>query len=123
MKLLKQMERIKKINHLIEKEATGSPEDFAQNLGISRGHLYRLISVLNDYGASIEYSRKLNSFYYPQPFNFEKLFNDNSLNIDKMENIKGGFSLKNFIPSPFMRRNDVNLVPVNIFMGEIGYQY
>ncbi len=74
MKLLKQLKRLKKINRLIEKETTGSPEDFAQNLGISRGHLYRLIGVLKDYGAFIKYSRKLNSFYYPQPFNFEKLF-------------------------------------------------
>ncbi|MBK5210272.1 MAG: hypothetical protein JJE44_12345 [Flavobacteriaceae bacterium] len=123
MKLFKQLKRLKKINHLIEKEATGSPEDFAQNIGISRGHLYRLIGVLKDYGATIEYSRKLNSFYYPQPFGFEELLNENSLTVSKMENIKGGFSLKNFIPSPFMRRNDVNLVPVNIFMGEIGYQY
>ncbi|MDD3721158.1 MAG: hypothetical protein PHW92_01540 [Lutibacter sp.] len=70
MKLLKGLERLEKINHLIKKECTGSPEDFAQNLGISRGHLYRLINVLNDYGSSIAYSRKLNSFYYQQPFNF-----------------------------------------------------
>ncbi len=123
MKLLKQLERLEKINHLIKNECTGIPEDFAENLGVCRGHLYRLISVLNDYGACIEYSRKLHSFYYPKPFNFEKLIHKNSLTNDEMETIKGGFSLKNFIPSPFMRRNDVNLVPVNIFMGEIGYQY
>ncbi|HEY9169858.1 MAG TPA: hypothetical protein VIN72_10250 [Lutibacter sp.] len=108
MKLLKGLERLEKINHLIKRKCTGSPEDFAQNLGISRGHLYRLISVLNDYGACIECSRKLNSFYYQQPFSFEKLFLKKSLTIDEMENIKGGFSLNFFIPSPFMRRNEVN---------------
>ncbi|MDD3721154.1 MAG: hypothetical protein PHW92_01520 [Lutibacter sp.] len=70
-------------------------------INTDEGHAY--LALVTD-----AYSRKLNSFYYQQPFNFEKLFHKKSLTIDEMENIKGGFSLNFFIPSPFMRRNDVN---------------
>ena len=64
MKFIKQLERFQKLDYLIKNESTGNPTELSNNLNVSRSHLYRLLDTLKDYGASIKYSRKLNSFYY-----------------------------------------------------------
>lgn len=123
MKFIKQLDRFQKLDYLIKNESTGNPTELSNNLGISRSHLYRLLETLKDYGASIEYSRKLNSFYYNNSFNIENIFSCKILSFSKMEKIKGGFSSKKNTPSYFMRRSKYNLASINIFMGEVGYQY
>ena len=78
MKFIKQLERLQKLDHLIKKECTGTPNDFAKKLGISRSHLYRLIEILKDYGAEIKYSRKQKNFHYTTPFNLDEMVPKNS---------------------------------------------
>jgi hypothetical protein len=56
---------------LIEKEKTGIPETFANSLGICKSHLYRLIDELNDFGVTIAYSRKRQTFYFKGNFCLE----------------------------------------------------
>lgn len=62
MIFLKQLERYKKLDELIKQEQTGTPNELANELKISRSHLYRLIEELKDVGAIIGYSRKFSTF-------------------------------------------------------------
>lgn len=72
MTFLKQLERYKKLDDLIKNENTGSPIELANRLEISRSHLYRLIGILKDYGAEINYCRRNNTFRYNDYFNLNK---------------------------------------------------
>lgn len=91
MKSFKQLERIQKIDKYIKAENTNTPIEFANKLEISRSHLYRLIGILKDAGAEINYNRKIQSFYYTKPFNIHILKSKTLLSETKMEKIKGGF--------------------------------
>jgi predicted transcriptional regulator len=64
MKFIKQLERYQKLDDLIKQEKTGTPNDLAEKLELSRSHLYRLLGDLKDYGAEIKYCRKMNTFQY-----------------------------------------------------------
>ena len=107
MKFIKQIERFQKLDTLLKAECIGTPIELANKLGVSRSHVYRLIEMIRDYGALIEYSRKTNSFYYVHPFCIDTLFSLNSLTTGKMEIISGGFCLKKIVTSFFMRRNAI----------------
>jgi predicted DNA-binding transcriptional regulator YafY len=60
--------RLYKIHNRILQEETGKPEEFAEQLHISRSHLYNLIGELKDYGAKIKYCRKRKTFLYLDDF-------------------------------------------------------
>ncbi len=64
MKMIYQLERIKKINRMVKSASTGSPKEFAGELGISESHLYRYIEELNEMGIPIHYSRARKTYYY-----------------------------------------------------------
>lgn len=64
MKFAEQIERIQYLDRLIKKRSTGTPEEMANKLGISRSQLYNLVSYLNDIGMNVKYSRTLKTFYY-----------------------------------------------------------
>ena len=60
----KAMERIHKIHELILHESTGTPDEFARCLHISRRQLYLILKHFTDLGVSIKYSRIRNTFFY-----------------------------------------------------------
>jgi len=64
MKMIYQLERIKKINRMIKSANTGSPKEFAGELGISESHFYRYIEELQEMGIPIQYSRIRKTYYY-----------------------------------------------------------
>ena len=64
MKMIYQLERIKKINRIIKSANTGSPKEFADELGISESHFYRYIEELQEMGIPILYSRARKTYYY-----------------------------------------------------------
>jgi len=57
-----------RLHELIEQGRTGTPDELARRLRISRGQLYRILNMLNDYGADIRYNRSLNTFAYNNSF-------------------------------------------------------
>ena len=67
MKLQETIERYRKIDMLIKREKTGSPEEFASKLGISRSQLYNYLEELRDQGAGIIYDRAKGSYLYLYP--------------------------------------------------------
>lgn len=71
MQIIKLLERIKKVHQLILEEKTGSPQEFASKLHISRSQLYNVLDILKEYDAPIKYSKKINSFFYTKPYELE----------------------------------------------------
>ena len=64
MGFIEQRNRFIKLHEPIKKRITGTPKEFAKQLGISRSYLYRSIEALRNVGALISYSRKRATFYY-----------------------------------------------------------
>lgn len=70
MNFSKQIERLQIVDKYIKEKSTGTPEEFASLLRISKRQLFRILEELKDYGAPIAYNRTLKTFYY-QEKNFE----------------------------------------------------
>jgi len=64
MKMIGQLQRIQKINRMIKSARTGTPKEFADELGISESHFYRYIEELQEMGAPIQYSRTRRTYFY-----------------------------------------------------------
>lgn len=59
-----QINLLSRIHHMIDLKCTGSPVEFAVNLGISERTLYRMLEELRDTGIDIKYSFKRRSYIY-----------------------------------------------------------
>jgi len=64
MNMITQLQRVQKINRMIKSARTGSPKEFADELGISESHFYRYIDELQEMGVPIQYSRARRTYYY-----------------------------------------------------------
>jgi len=74
MKALKQLERLKRMNELIRKGKTGTPDEFASSIGISRRQLYADLDFIKDNGVDINYSKISRTFYYTNEHELEISF-------------------------------------------------
>lgn len=68
MKVFEYLDRINRMHKLVLNRRTGTPEEFASHLGVSRTSLYELIDELRSRGAPIVYSKSAKTFYYREPF-------------------------------------------------------
>ncbi len=68
--IIKQIELIERIDQLIRLQATGTPEDLAYRLGISKTKLYRIINTMKTLNAPIEYDITIQSFVYAEAVGF-----------------------------------------------------
>jgi hypothetical protein len=68
MKVFEYLDRFSLMQRLLEGRCTGTPEEFAGKLGISRTSLYETIDELKSRGAPIAYSKSIKTFYYTEPF-------------------------------------------------------
>jgi len=68
MKIFEYLDRIGKMHKLVQRRRTGTPEEFARQLGVSRTSLYELIDELRSRGAPISYSKAAKTYYYTEPF-------------------------------------------------------
>jgi biotin operon repressor len=74
-------DRIYKIHQLIEKEMTGSGEEFAEKICISRSLLMEYIKEMKTiWGAPIKYCRQRNTYYYIKKFRLTILLEAELLN-------------------------------------------
>lgn len=104
MKFIEQIERIKKLNKLIDNECTGCPNELANKLGIKRSTLYEAIEYLKSIGLEISYNRKRRTFYYVSNCKLELHFSFRVLSNSELDQMNGGF-LSFFTPSIFYRRS------------------
>jgi predicted DNA-binding transcriptional regulator YafY len=68
MKVFEYLDRISMMHKLISRQKTGTPEEFANQLGVSRTSLYELIDELKSRGAPIAYSKSAKTFFYRHPY-------------------------------------------------------
>ena len=68
MKFFTILDRIDRMNKLVKEARTGSPDEFATRLGVSRTSLYELLDELRSRGAPIGYSKSVKTFLYTEPF-------------------------------------------------------
>ena len=64
MSLLKYIERLKRMDDLIRRKATDTPEAFAKRLNVSPSQLYQDLKELKELGSPIEFCHTLQSYYY-----------------------------------------------------------
>lgn len=92
MKFLCYIDRLNRMNHLMQKRSTGSPGEFAGIIGVSRTRLYEMLDELKSYGAPIAYSKAANTFYYEHPFDVSVSFSIKPLEIPEAKKNHGGAS-------------------------------
>lgn len=57
-----------RLDNLIRMKATGSPDQLAARLNVSRTTIHRYLNELRNFGAPIKYCRYRNSYYYEEEF-------------------------------------------------------
>lgn len=62
--------RIRQIDHLINIKGTGTPDELAFRLGISRRSVYDYINTMKEMGAPIRYDHYRCSYYYTEEGHF-----------------------------------------------------
>lgn len=90
MNFRKYIERIKYLDELIRKERTGTPEELASRLNISRSQLYNIIDELKAEGLAIDYTRKRGTFYYTTNHKLEIAFSMKVVSEEENLKIFGG---------------------------------
>lgn len=96
MSLHKYIERIKFIDYLIRKRATGNTEDLAQKLDLSVSGTFKFIKELKEEGFPICYSKKCKSYCYTKEGRlvsslFEAEF-EAEIDLTTMKKVTGGKS-------------------------------
>jgi len=104
MSIISNIDKLKVINSEIKNKQTGTPEEFAKKLGISRSMLYNYLEEIKTLGAGIKYNRKLRTFYYENDFDVKMevhFDNEKSEHSAKQKEIKINF------PSNYIRRKEI----------------
>jgi predicted DNA-binding transcriptional regulator YafY len=90
MKFLCYVERLNRMNHLIQNRTTGSPSEFAAIIGISRTRLYEILDELRSTGAPIVYDKQRNTFLYEFPFEILATYSARQLTAKEEKKHYGG---------------------------------
>tara|TARA_R110000868_G_scaffold47112_1_gene154967 strand:+ start:569 stop:937 length:369 start_codon:yes stop_codon:yes gene_type:complete len=90
MSVIKVISRIRRINDLIKRKATGNPQQFAGKLDLSESRLYDVLRELRQLGLLIKYSHLSNSYYYEDDVEIEVSVKGRVLDIKEMESRNGG---------------------------------
>ena len=108
MKYIKHIERLQKLNKLIEQQRTGSPTELANRLGISRSKMYEILDEIRSLGKRIKYDRSLESFYYTDHAKLDIKFSLKLITTNEIAKINGGMQF--FSPVLFSGRSKNTLV-------------
>ncbi len=90
MSLLNKIERVERMHRMIRFKRTGSPQQFANKLGVSQSMLYALLKELKELGAPIAYCRYRESYEYMYPVEFRVGFENPSLSQQELQGTYGG---------------------------------
>jgi predicted DNA-binding transcriptional regulator YafY len=111
MKVFEYLERIRRMHSMVQRSATGTPEECARRLGVSRTTLYELIDELRLRGAPIVYSKSARTFYYSSPFDITIICSLKSLTLSEEKKSDGGVM---FFQSSFFPDNPIRNLYYNI---------
>jgi predicted DNA-binding transcriptional regulator YafY len=93
MKVFEYLDRISLMHKLVSRQKTGTPEEFAHRLGVSRTSLYELIDELRSRGAPISYSKSAKTFFYNQPYDIAVTCTLKPLTFSEANEHSGGINL------------------------------
>lgn len=57
-----------RLDNLIRRKATGTPDELAARLNVSRTTIHRYITELRHFGAPVKFCRYRNSYFYEEDF-------------------------------------------------------
>ena len=110
MSLLKYIERLKRMDDLIRRKATGTPDEFAARLGFGKSVLMDELRELKELGAEITYCRESRTYYYEQNF----ILKIGTLDSSNQEELRGGQNyFEEFIPFQSYRNDSTYFRGVN----------
>jgi predicted DNA-binding transcriptional regulator YafY len=69
-KILKRISQLHRLDDLIRRKATGTPNELAEKLNFSERTTFNLLDELRALGASIEYDKFRESYFYSEDFIF-----------------------------------------------------
>ena len=98
MKVFEYLDRISMMHKLVLRQNTGTPEEFASQLGVSRTSLYELIDELRSRGVPIAYSKTAKTFFYRQPYDITVTCSLRPLTYKEEKENSGG---RNIFPESF----------------------
>lgn len=110
MLIIEDIQQLRKIHLMIQKRRTGTPDEFASVLCVSRRKMYYLIDVLRSFGAEIVYSRTNHTFYYKKGFELEISLKVKKRKCEDWQDISGGHvSLPHYgaFRADFLHRDDI----------------
>ncbi len=113
MKFIQQIEQYKKLDKLIEQACTGTPDELAVRLQISRTQLYTFLESMKFLGAPIKYNRALKSFYYAAYFKLDIDVNIKAITHQESKTIYGGNLFQKIASVLFIERSNFNLATAN----------
>lgn len=90
MSLFRMMKKLEAITQLIAMKATGTPEEFARKLQISKSTLFRLLNELKDLGADIVYNAFRRTYEFKSGKRFFIGILPGKTDREEMDKIKGG---------------------------------
>ena len=64
MSLFKYIARLQRMDSLIAMRATGTPEEFAYKMKLSRSTLFEMLQEMKGMGVDIRYSSSCETYYY-----------------------------------------------------------
>ncbi|SEF91800.1 DNA-binding protein [Algoriphagus boritolerans] len=99
MEFIKQIERLQLLNKLVKEKRTGSPEELAKRLSVSRAKLYLILEELRDRNVYIKFNKRINSFEYEACRGINLEFSFRILRQDEEKLINGGKILNFFSES------------------------
>lgn len=102
MKAIEQLERFKQIIKMIKHEKTGTPEEFANSLQISKRRLYEHLDDFREMGVQIDYSKIRSTYYFSDGHEVELSFSLKVITKEKSKEIFGGFLISNVQSAFFM---------------------
>ena len=77
--IIQQIELLERMDRLIRLQATGSPEECASLLKVSKTKLYRVINLMKTLNAPIKYNTTIQSYIYIEPTDFKFGFYKNQI--------------------------------------------
>lgn len=75
---------------MLTRQRTGTPAEFAGQLGVSRTTLYEMIDELRSRGAPISYSKSSCTFFYTEPFEINVSCSMRPLSHHEEKQLSGG---------------------------------
>lgn len=91
MYFIEELKRIQKIHNLISCQCTGSPDNLAASIYVSRSELYYILREFKKMGAQISYNRCKRSFCYSNNFKLDMKIKVSYLGEDEMNILGCGY--------------------------------